>query len=193
MARRGGWKRVGQKRFRYVDSRGRAITHEEQLDRIRKLVIPPAWTDVWISPIAVGLVNHGWFRVGSERHARATRTYGITTLTKRHVSISGKDVELIFRTKNKKLVRRKVDNAALAGGVRSLVGLENGARLFRFEERGEIVNLTAPMLNEYIGEYLGNGFTAKDFRTWGRCSLRSSSQSTVRPRATMRQNAYSPR
>ena len=23
------------------------------------------------------------------------------------------------------------------------------------------------MLNEYIGEHLGNGFTAKDFRTWG--------------------------
>ena len=23
------------------------------------------------------------------------------------------------------------------------------------------------MLNEYIGEHMGNGFTAKDFRTWG--------------------------
>jgi DNA topoisomerase-1 len=23
------------------------------------------------------------------------------------------------------------------------------------------------VLNEYIGEHLGNGFTAKDFRTWG--------------------------
>jgi len=234
MARRGGWKRLGRRRFRYVDSRGRSITDEEQLDRIRSLVIPPAWTDVWISPkagaklqatgvdaagrrqyiyhpsfraaqerakferllhfaeslpalrahtaqdlrlgpyerdwacaIAVGLVNHGWFRVGSERHARASRTYGITTLTKRHVSVSGNDVELRFRTKNKKLVRRRVENASLAGGLRSLVDLENGARLFRFERDGEIVDLTAPMLNEYIGEHLGNGFTAKDFRTWG--------------------------
>jgi DNA topoisomerase-1 len=234
MARRGGWKRLGRRRFRYVDSRGRSITDEEQLDRIRSLVIPPAWTDVWISPkagaklqatgvdaagrrqyiyhpsfraaqerakferllhfaeslpalrahtaqdlrlgpyerdwacaIAVGLVNHGWFRVGSERHARASRTYGITTLTKRHVSVSGNDVELRFRTKNKKLVRRRVENASLAGGLRSLVDLENGARLFRFERDGEIVDLTAPMLNEYIDEHLGNGFTAKDFRTWG--------------------------
>jgi DNA topoisomerase I len=234
MARRGGWRRLGRKRVRYVDSRGRAITDDEQLGRIRSLVIPPAWTDVWISPspgaklqasgldaagrrqyiyhssfraarerakferllhfaeflpalrartaqdlrlgpyerdwacaIAVGLVNHGWFRVGSERHARASRTYGITTLTKRHVSITGKDIELRFRTKNKRLVRRRVDSAALARGLRLLVGLENGARLFRFEQDGEIVNLTAPMLNEYIGEHLGNGFTAKDFRTWG--------------------------
>lgn len=113
------------------------------------------------------LVNHGWFRVGSERHARSSRTYGITTLTKRHVSVSGDDVELRFRTKNKKLVRRKVESATLARGLRSLIGLENGARLFRFEQDGEIVNLTAPMLNDYIGEHLGNGFTARDFRTWG--------------------------
>jgi DNA topoisomerase I len=27
------------------------------------------------------------------------------------------------------------------------------------------------MLNEYIAENLGNGFTAKDFRTWGRTLL----------------------
>jgi DNA topoisomerase I len=50
MSRRGGWRRLGRKRFRYVDSRGRPIEDEEALERIRSLVIPPAWTDVWISP-----------------------------------------------------------------------------------------------------------------------------------------------
>src|SRR3954468_4072729 len=50
MTRRGGWRRVGSKgRFRYVDSRGNRITDEAKLERIRALVIPPAWTDVWIS------------------------------------------------------------------------------------------------------------------------------------------------
>jgi DNA topoisomerase-1 len=121
----------------------------------------------WACALAVALVNHGWFRVGSERHTRASRTYGITTLTKRHVSLAGNDVELRFRTKNKKLVRKKVNSPSLARGLRSLVGLENGARLFRFEQDGEILNLTARMLNEYIAEHFGNGFTAKDFRTWG--------------------------
>ena len=121
----------------------------------------------WACAIAVGLVNHGWFRVGSERHARASRTYGITTLTKRHVVVSGSELELRFRTKNKTLVRRKVENATLARALDALLDLENGARLFRFEQEGEIFNLTAPVLNDYIGEHLGNGFTAKDFRTWG--------------------------
>ncbi len=36
--------------FRYVDSAGRPVADEESLARIRSLVIPPAWTDVWICP-----------------------------------------------------------------------------------------------------------------------------------------------
>src|SRR3954449_10031954 len=51
MASRTGWRRVGSKqRFRYLDARGEEITDEAKLARIRSLVIPPAWTDVWISP-----------------------------------------------------------------------------------------------------------------------------------------------
>ena len=36
--------------FDYRDAEGRAVTDEATLDRIRKLAIPPAWTDVWICP-----------------------------------------------------------------------------------------------------------------------------------------------
>src|ERR671924_1657815 len=51
MARTGGWRREGSRgRFRYFDARGNRITDEDKLERIRTLVIPPAWKDVWISP-----------------------------------------------------------------------------------------------------------------------------------------------
>ena len=51
MARKGGWRRIGSRgHFHYVDARSNAITDEEKLERIRALVIPPAWQDVWISP-----------------------------------------------------------------------------------------------------------------------------------------------
>ncbi len=36
------------KGFSYVDPQGRAVRDEKTLERIRKLAIPPAWTDVWI-------------------------------------------------------------------------------------------------------------------------------------------------
>ena len=51
MTRKGGWRRIGSRgHFRYVDARGNPIGDDEKLERIRALVIPPAWKDVWISP-----------------------------------------------------------------------------------------------------------------------------------------------
>jgi DNA topoisomerase-1 len=38
------------KGFSFVDPQGRAVKDEKTLERIRKLAIPPAWTDVWICP-----------------------------------------------------------------------------------------------------------------------------------------------
>lgn len=38
--------------FAYRDSEGRPVTDEATLARIKALVIPPAWTDLWICPSA---------------------------------------------------------------------------------------------------------------------------------------------
>ena len=40
--------------FRYTTSEGASVKDTETLGRIKSLVIPPAWTDVWISPLANG-------------------------------------------------------------------------------------------------------------------------------------------
>jgi DNA topoisomerase-1 len=234
VARRGGWRRQGAKRFRYVDAHERPITDEAKLARIESLAIPPAWKDVWISPnpgaklqatgvdragrrqylyhpayraaqeerkydrlvtfgerlpalrktvaahldvgpydrdwacaLAVTLVNRAWFRVGSDRYAQASRTYGVTTLAKRHASVRGRRVAFRFRSKQRLLVHRALVDAELADAVRSLLDYPGGPRLFRFAGDDGPVNLTGPILNEYIGEHLGAGYTAKDFRTWG--------------------------
>ncbi|MCI1187637.1 DNA topoisomerase IB [Hymenobacter sp. DH14] len=39
-------------KFAYYDAKGQKISDEKTLDRISSFVIPPAWTDVWISPSA---------------------------------------------------------------------------------------------------------------------------------------------
>jgi DNA topoisomerase-1 len=41
-------------RFSYRDSRGRAIRGAAELARIKALAVPPAWTEVWICPLANG-------------------------------------------------------------------------------------------------------------------------------------------
>src|SRR6201996_4212417 len=36
--------------FQYLDADGKALRDKETLGRIRSLVIPPAWRDVWVCP-----------------------------------------------------------------------------------------------------------------------------------------------
>ena len=43
--------------FRYLDPSGAQMTDAGTLDRIRALRIPPAWTDVWISPDPLGHIQ----------------------------------------------------------------------------------------------------------------------------------------
>jgi DNA topoisomerase-1 len=120
-----------------------------------------------VSAIAVRLINQTWFRPGSERYVRESRTYGVTTLTRRHVSVRGNTIAFRFRGKHKVLVRTAFVDSELADAVRDLLKLPGGRRVFRYEEEGTISNLHSARLNEYIQEYLGEEFSAKDFRTWG--------------------------
>ena len=120
-----------------------------------------------ISAVALRLINLGWFRVGSERYVRESRTYGITTLNKSHVSVRGSRITLRFRGKHKIWVRTQVVDSELAAAIKDLLALAGGRRLFRYEWEGDVYNLTSKRLNDYIQIYMGEEFSAKDFRTWG--------------------------
>jgi DNA topoisomerase IB len=53
-----GLRRVKHGRgFRFEDEAGDRLTDEAALERIRKLAIPPAWTDVWICPDPQGHIQ----------------------------------------------------------------------------------------------------------------------------------------
>ena len=43
--------------FSYLDGQGKRVADRGELERIKSLVIPPAWTDVWISPLAQGHIQ----------------------------------------------------------------------------------------------------------------------------------------
>ena len=55
--------------FLYLDAQGDQVRDRETLKRIEALVIPPAWTDVWISPIANGHIQ------ATGRDARGRKQY----------------------------------------------------------------------------------------------------------------------
>ncbi|MDX6413577.1 MAG: topoisomerase [Gaiellaceae bacterium] len=235
MPRRGGLRREGSRgRFRYIDARGNRVTDAEKLERIKSLVIPPAWKEVWIassasaklqatgvdaagrkqylyhpnfraqreqekfdrlsrfaerlpdlreamsedmdnevldrarvSAIATRLINRAWFRVGTEKYAKESKTFGITTLRKKHVTVRGQRIAFDFQGKHKSVIRTALVDAELAGAIKELLAQPKGTRLFRYEWDGGLCALTGAKLNEYVREHLGDEFTAKDFRTWG--------------------------
>ena len=50
-----GWRRVRHgKAFRYRDAKGGWLRDDTEIARIRRLAIPPAYTEVWICPLANG-------------------------------------------------------------------------------------------------------------------------------------------
>jgi DNA topoisomerase-1 len=57
------------KAFRYLNTSGAELRDPEHLARIRSLVIPPAWTDVWICPVADGHLQ------ATGRDARGRKQY----------------------------------------------------------------------------------------------------------------------
>ena len=64
-----------------------------------------------VSAIALRLIDLGWFRVGSERYAKESRTYGITTLRKSHVHVRGKRIAFDFVAKPTDVSSRMQESA----------------------------------------------------------------------------------
>src|SRR4051795_12716913 len=95
-----------------------------------------------VSAIALRLINLGWFRVGSERYVRESGTYGITTLSRRHVTVRGNRVMLSFRGKHKIQVRTTLVDKELADAMKDLLKLK-GARVFQYVWEGTAYNLTS--------------------------------------------------
>ena len=62
-------RRVSKKRIDYRDAHGRAVKDATTLGRIKRLAIPPAWTDVWICPHADGHIQ------ATGRDARKRKQY----------------------------------------------------------------------------------------------------------------------
>ena len=230
------WRRLGtpERGFRYENRAGRPISGRNQLVRIERLVIPPAWSDVEIASDAtadlqatgldaagrrqylyhprtveerrhakfrrqrgfgarlptvreqtnrdmggaeptrevvvatvVRLIDDAYFRVGSERYAEQNRTFGITTLGKRHLAVDGDALSFSYRGKSSLDHRIVLVVPELVEMVERLLELP-GRRLFQYlDEGGTVRPVYARDVNAYIKAAMGGRYSAKDFRTWG--------------------------
>ena len=232
------WRRTGNtsRTFKYLDQQGNAVRDKDAIQRIRSLVIPPAWQFVRINPFAAGkiqavgmdstgrvqyiyhptfsarqkknkfarmerfgamlpklreatnrdialeglprekvlavvmrLINSLYFRVGTDHSARHYKTFGITTLQKRHLTRGNKG-KLSFQFVGKSHIehRKVIVDEELAAIVKELLNIKRGRKLFRYlSEDGKPRPVTPSQINAYIKAATGPEFSSKDFRTWG--------------------------
>src|SRR5918993_929912 len=102
-------KRAG-KSFNYVSDKGRTVKDEATLGRIRSLAIPPAWTDVWISPFENGHIQ----AIGRDAKGRKQYRYHPRW---REVRDGNKYFRLIDFAMALPALRKRVDEALRVGGL----------------------------------------------------------------------------
>jgi DNA topoisomerase I len=107
-----------------------------------------------------------FMRPGSQVYARENGSFGIATLQKRHVQVSGDTVRFRYRGKSGKEQFRELRDRRVARIVRELSKLP-GRDLFQYRaEDGSVVDIRRRHINDAVKEVMGERFSAKDFRTW---------------------------
>jgi DNA topoisomerase I len=105
-------------------------------------------------------------RIGNNAYARDNDSFGLTTMRDKHVAVRGPVLQFEFRGKDGIRHCVSITDPQLARIVkrsRELPGFE----LFQYmDEAGQRRTIESADVNEYLGAIAGEGFTAKDFRTW---------------------------
>lgn len=118
--------------------------------------------------VAFRLLDRGAFRIGGEAYAARHETYGLATLRKDHLRITG-DGTLTFRYRAKSgleqlLELRDEDLLSPLTTLRRRRG--GGVELLAYRNGRGWVDLSTSDVNGYIKDLLGPDASAKDFRTW---------------------------
>jgi DNA topoisomerase IB len=116
---------------------------------------------------AVRLLDRGFFRIGSEDYAEENDTYGMATMRKRHVTVSGDQVTFDYEAKGGQRRLQTIGDPEVARVVRALKQRRGGGEeLLAYKRGGRWVDVKSADINEYVKRAAGGEFSAKDFRTW---------------------------
>ena len=151
-----------------------------------------------VSALVVRLMDLHNIRVGSDEYARLNESYGLTTLKSmlvKHIrgdEAEGKhDVIFTFTGKSNKDWEIKIEDDYLVDLIlrTNRLGAKDADLFMYISEAGNEVDLKAEHINQYIRESSGEGFTAKNFRTWAatsRCAERLAFLSKVQTPQAMK-------
>ncbi|WP_380875148.1 DNA topoisomerase [Sphingomonas sp. DBB INV C78] len=175
-----GWDEKGRKQYRYhTDFRAaqdaakydRCVDFGRALPAIRAKVEADLCRRTLdrdrVVAAVIRLLDIGHVRVGNESYAKANRSFGATTLRRRHAEVKGDRVRLEYRAKSGKIQRLTINDGRLSRIVRRCQDL-SGQHLFQYLDADGVARpVTSSDVNDYLRDATGGDFTAKHFRTWG--------------------------
>ena len=169
----------GRKQYRY-HPRWRQVRDENKYDRMMAFgrALPQIRAQVEVDlarsglprekvlATVVRLLETTLIRVGNEEYARTNRSFGLTTMRTRHVSVNGAKLEFKFRGKSGIKHNVDVTDRRVASIVKRCQSLP-GQELFQYlDDEGQPQTINSEDVNDYLQAITGQDFTAKDFRTW---------------------------
>jgi DNA topoisomerase IB len=171
---------AGRKQYRYHDKwreRRDAQKFEEMIDfaralprlreRVAKDLRKRGMPRDKVLAAAMRLLDRGFFRIGSENYAEENDTYGIATMRKRHVKVSGDTVTFDYEAKGGQRRVQAIGDPELARVARTLRERRGGGEeLLAYKVGGHWADVKSADINAYLKEATGGDFSAKDFRTW---------------------------
>ena len=112
------------------------------------------------------LLESAFFRPGNDSYSKENKTYGLTTLRSKHLTIEGDEIIFHYNGKSGQEQEKHIVDKKLAKIVQQIDDMP-GYEIFKYlDENNQIVDVKSDDLNQYIHEVMGEDFSAKDFRTW---------------------------
>ncbi len=142
----------------------------ESLPVIRKRIGQDLKLDGWpknkVLALILSLMEETHIRIGNQQYAKRNKTYGLSTLRSKHVTLFKDNIKFEFTGKKGKKHKITLRNKKLIKLVSKCEEIP-GWELFQFYDKdGTKTSVDSGMVNDYIQEISGHLLTAKDFRTW---------------------------
>ena len=116
--------------------------------------------------LVIQVMSKSYIRIGNTSYAKENGSFGLTTLQDEHVSIHGDTMRFVFIGKKGVPQDIELHDKRLARLVKSCRDIP-GQELFQYyDTEGNRHVIDSGDINSYLHEICGEGFSAKDFRTW---------------------------
>lgn len=133
------------------------------------------------------LLDKTLIRVGNHEYAATNKSFGLTTLRRKHAAIKNGALRLEFTGKSGKRWNLQVDDKRIIGVVKRCAEIP-GHDLFKYiDDGGSVCTISSGDVNEYIKAAMDDDFTAKDFRTWAGTVLAAAALVKCDPESTAAQ------